>query len=447
MANTVNVTTANTFEEWRVKTNEVGTAIGDLDEVTVNDIGATTIVAAVKAHQGIVAGSLDTTGGTMTGDLNFGDNVDANFGTGTDLKITHDGTNTSLTNITGQFRLGGNDLRLQTQNHSEDYILCVDGGAVTLHYNDNAKIATTDTGVDVTGVITADGLDVDDDHIIKIGTGDDLQLYHDASNSYISTATGTGSLKITGSEIHLLKSGGGEYMLKGIEDGAVELYHDNSKKFETTAAGGTLTGALTVGAVTASGQVTTPSSGLTGSNAGLRAATLLTLGTGTTTTMTINSGNMIGIGTTPHATYKVDINGTLNATTLRYGGSDIYDNATFSEAIADTVGAMVGSNTESGISVTYDDTDNTLDFNVVDPTITLTGAVTGSATMTNLGSVTISTSSGAGNIITDDIADLAVTTAKIANDAVSRAKLKDEVELIIYNSAGTAVKTLYGAGS
>ena len=445
MANTVNVTTANTFEEWRVKTNEVGTAIGDLDEITVNDIGATTIVAAVKAHQGIVAGSLADTGGTMTGDLNFGDNVDANFGTGTDLKITHDGTNTSLTNITGQFRLGGNDLRLQTQNHSEDYILCVDGGAVTLHYNDNAKIATTDTGVDVTGVITADGLDVDDDHIIKIGTGDDLQLSHDGTDSIIDSNTGI--LKIQSDDARILNAAADETLIKAVNGGAVELYYDNSKKFETTTAGGTLTGALTVGAVTASGQVTTPSSGLTGSNAGLRAATLLTLGTGTTTTMTINSGNMVGIGTTPHATYKVDVNGTLNATTLRYGGSDIYDNATFSEAIADTVGAMVGSNTESGISVTYDDTDNTLDFNVVDPTITLTGAVTGSATMTNLGSVTISTSSGAGNIITDDIADLAVTTAKIANDAVSRAKLKDEVELIIYNSAGTAVKTLYGAGS
>ena len=53
MANTVNVTTANTFEQWRVKTNELGTKIGDLDEVTASDIGATTIVAAVKAHQGL----------------------------------------------------------------------------------------------------------------------------------------------------------------------------------------------------------------------------------------------------------------------------------------------------------------------------------------------------------------------------------------------------------
>ena len=64
---------------------------------------------------------------------------------------------------------------------------------------------------------------------------------------------------------------------------------------------------------------------------------------------------------------------------------------TLSEYISDTVGAMITGNTESGIVVTYDDADNTLDFNVNDPIITITGAVTGSATMTNLGDVTITT--------------------------------------------------------
>ena len=49
MANTVNVTTANTFEQWRTKTNELGTKIGDLDEVTNSDIGATTIVGGQVA--------------------------------------------------------------------------------------------------------------------------------------------------------------------------------------------------------------------------------------------------------------------------------------------------------------------------------------------------------------------------------------------------------------
>lgn len=59
------------------------------------------------------------------------------------------------------------------------------------------------------------------------------------------------------------------------------------------------------------------------------------------------------------------------------------------ESIQDTVGAMVSSNTESGISVTYDDTNGKLDFNVDDFTITLGGDLTGNVTITNLGSATL----------------------------------------------------------
>jgi len=59
------------------------------------------------------------------------------------------------------------------------------------------------------------------------------------------------------------------------------------------------------------------------------------------------------------------------------------------EAVADTVGAMVTSNTENGISVTYDDDDNTLDFDVADFTITLGGDLSGSTTITNLGNATL----------------------------------------------------------
>ena len=76
---------------------------------------------------------------------------------------------------------------------------------------------------------------------------------------------------------------------------------------------------------------------------------------------------------------NADIDGTLEADAITVGG------VTLATTIATTVGAMVGSNTESGINVTYEASDNTLDFDVNDPVITLTGAVTGSATMTNLG--------------------------------------------------------------
>jgi hypothetical protein len=62
------------------------------------------------------------------------------------------------------------------------------------------------------------------------------------------------------------------------------------------------------------------------------------------------------------------------------------------ERIEDIVGAMVSSNTESGISVTYTDNgagNGVLDFNVNDPVITIAGDVDGYSTMTNLGDTTI----------------------------------------------------------
>jgi hypothetical protein len=59
----------------------------------------------------------------------------------------------------------------------------------------------------------------------------------------------------------------------------------------------------------------------------------------------------------------------------------------FTEAVQDVAGAMVSGNTENGISVTYDDTEGKLNFDVADFDITLTGDVTGSGTVTNLGNV------------------------------------------------------------
>ena len=64
----------------------------------------------------------------------------------------------------------------------------------------------------------------------------------------------------------------------------------------------------------------------------------------------------------------------------------------FTESVQDIVGTMVNpTNTESGINVTYNDTSGKLNFDVNDPTITLTGDITGTATMSNLGSVSIAT--------------------------------------------------------
>lgn len=446
---TVNVTTANTFEEWRVKANQIGTAVGDIAEVTVSDIGATTLVAALKAHQGIVAGSVTISGGsTMTGHLDWQDNAKIRLGTGDDLEIYHDGSHSYITDTgTGNLKITASQLDIL--GTSETMATFVDDGAVTLYNDNTARIATNATGVDITGVITADGLTMLDSHVVTLGTSGDLLISHDGTNSKIDSNTGI--LKILSDDVQLKNAADDETLIAATNGSAVILYHNNAAKFATSSTGATVTGGLVTGTITASGIISAGGAILA------PASDTLELGVDSTTTITIDDADKVGIGKAPHGTYKVDVNGALNATTLLYGGSDIYSNATFSEAIADTIGAMVTSNTESGISVTYDDADNTLDFDVGDPTITLTGDVTGSGTMTNLGSVSIATTRGAGNVITADIADSAITSIKIAdgtiveadmaNDAISRAKLKDEVVLLIINAAGTTVKTMYGAGS
>ena len=78
---------------------------------------------------------------------------------------------------------------------------------------------------------------------LRLGTDADLSLYHDGSKSVIAD-TGTGGLFIGGSSISLTNSGISETMLYAVPDGAVELYYNNSKKFETTSSGIDVSGAI-----------------------------------------------------------------------------------------------------------------------------------------------------------------------------------------------------------
>ena len=68
------------------------------------------------------------------------------------------------------------------------------------------------------------------------------------------------------------------------------------------------------------------------------------------------------------------------------------------EYIQDDIGAMIAGGTQNGITVTYDDAGNAINFNVADPTITIAGDVAGSATMTDLGDVTITVAQQADSV-------------------------------------------------
>jgi len=147
-----------------------------------------------------------------------------------------------------------------------------DGAIVNADVNASAAIAGTKISPDFgSQTITTSGhIDIPDDAKIKIGTGDDLQLYHNGTNSFIENTTGY--LRITGTsgqvyiqsndDVSITGHTADENMAIFHKNGAVELYFDNGKKAETVTGGFTVTGTCTATAFAGDG------SSLTGISAG-----------------------------------------------------------------------------------------------------------------------------------------------------------------------------------
>ena len=86
---------------------------------------------------------------------------------------------------------------------------------------------------------------------IKVGDGADLMIFHDGTNSKLQNDTGE---LIYMSDTHRLRSHTtADNHIVSVDGGAVELYHDNSKKLETTSGGVTVTGTVAATAYTGDG--------------------------------------------------------------------------------------------------------------------------------------------------------------------------------------------------
>ncbi len=121
--------------------------------------------ASVKAlNQGVATTDSPTFAGlTTTADVSFGDNDKAIFGAGSDLQIYHNGSHSYVTDAgTGNLNIQSNGVGVVIA-HTDGTDLAVfnaGNGSVSLYNSGNLKLATTSTGIDVTGTVTADGLDV-----------------------------------------------------------------------------------------------------------------------------------------------------------------------------------------------------------------------------------------------------------------------------------------------
>ena len=88
-----------------------------------------------------------------------------------------------------------------------------------------------------------DSLILSDSEKVILGTGSDLQIFHDG-NSKISDGNSSSDLLIQSNNI-VLEKADGENMIHCAGDGAVQIYYDNNTKIATTTTGATVTGLLT----------------------------------------------------------------------------------------------------------------------------------------------------------------------------------------------------------
>ena len=140
------------------------------------------------------------------------DNEKIRLGTSNDLEIYHDTTYNVLDSKDKGFRVKhDSDLAIET----------FDDGSVVLYNDSQVRLQTQGTGIlyqgDLNGIL----------HVYRTGEG-----------------TVRGSIKFDSSDVFHLRDGQSHTMIKATKDAGVELYHDNTKKFETTTAGATLSGEL-----------------------------------------------------------------------------------------------------------------------------------------------------------------------------------------------------------
>jgi hypothetical protein len=106
-----------------------------------------------------VSASASLAGASTTADITFGDDDKAIFGAGSDLEIYHDGSHSYVHDKgTGNLMLRGTNIQLRGNITNELFMNCVENGRIDLYYDNAVKLATTSTGVDITGTLTSDGL-------------------------------------------------------------------------------------------------------------------------------------------------------------------------------------------------------------------------------------------------------------------------------------------------
>jgi hypothetical protein len=251
----------------------IESSISDGDIIFRGSDGGSNIVAltldmsaagAATFNGAITSGGNITVGGTNN--LIVNDNGVAIFGNDGDLSIGNSGVNGLISAPNGDltldvagdinldadggdinFKDGGTTFGFMAKSNN-DLLLgnLISDGDVLIRGNDGGSNITALTLDMSEGGIATFGshIELQDNKELRVGNSHDLRIYHYGGNSYVQDS-GSGQLRLdtNGTDVRITKTDS-EYMGKFIADGGVELFYDNSKKFETTSSGVTVTGSV-----------------------------------------------------------------------------------------------------------------------------------------------------------------------------------------------------------
>ena len=400
-----NVSNNDTLEVLRTSYNDLVDEVGGLGGLRTSQKGS--LVDAVNSiidqyffFQDFEFDGQDGTSSnrTFSGADNFGETLKYSvnrllvFKNGTLLRSGTDYSATNGTSITLASSAANSDvIRITSFTGSYEGVAGATQGAVTQWTKTGAgSIYNHDTEAGV--VINSD----DSGIVTAPAAGVGIQLESDGSNIYLNTGGTSNKVDING---NLNLPTGGTVT---VNNGNVALSNFQGLQ------------AAVRGAISASGDISYNSS--TGVVSFSQASAPVTSVFGRTGAVTLTTADVTGVVNTSNLTEdtnlfytdeRVDdrVSALLQAGTnmsLSYddanGTLTISSSGKTQEEIEDIVGTMFSSNTENGLNITYDDNDGTLDVDVDDFTITLTGDVTGSGTVTNLGNVSFATTIAANSV-------------------------------------------------
>jgi cytoskeletal protein CcmA (bactofilin family) len=291
----------------------------------LSDVNGTELILDVDADTSLTAdtddqidikvGGADRSSIKTTGFHNI-DSFKFVAGTGDDLQIYHDGSNSFIANSTGILKIATETSGIAvTIGHSTSEVTVADNMTVAGDLTVTGTANFGDTNITNVGSITLDTIANDGSDGVTIDSSTDV----------------------------IIDAGGADIILKddGTEFGR---FTNNSTDFEI--------------------KVSTQDKDIKfiGDDGG-SAITALSLDMSEAGAATFN--NKI-VATELDISGDVDVDGTLEADAITVDGT------TLAEFISDTTGAMVSSNTETGITVSYDDSDNTLDFALAAAQTTIT---------------------------------------------------------------------------